>query len=60
MCEPHGNHTDSPEGHDYGNEDAGSQSLEQNVRQRFEESVGDEEYGQASIVLAPSNMQALL
>lgn len=56
----HGAHGDAPERHNNGNEDAGSQPLEQNVRQGLKEGVGDEEDGQAGIVLAAGDMETLL
>ena len=60
MREAHGDHTNPPKNHDDRDEDTGSESLKQGVRQGFEEGVRDEEDRQAGIVLATGNVKALL
>ena len=60
MRQTHGDHTNAPEDHDDGDENARTEALEQDVGQRFEEGVGDEEDGQASVVLAAGDVEAFL
>ena len=60
MREAHRDHTNPPQNHDDRDEDTGSESFEQDVRQRFKEGIGNEEDGQAGIVLAAGNMKGLL
>ena len=60
MSQSHCRHRDTPERHDDRNEDAGTKALEQDVGQGLEEGVGDEEDGEAGIVLAAGDVQGFL
>ena len=57
MCEPHGGHADTPEDHDDGDEDAGPESLEQDIGQGFGKSVRDKKDGEGAIVLATGDAE---
>ena len=59
MGQAHGCHDGPPQQHDDGDEDRRAQALEQDVRQGFEERVGDEEDGEAGIVLPPRDVQGV-
>ena len=58
--EAHGQHSDAPDGHDSGNEARGPPAFEQDVRKGLEERIGDEEDGEAGIILAACDVQGLL
>ena len=60
MRQAHSNHDDTPQCHDNGNEDRRAQALEEDVGQRLEEGIGDEEDGQAGIVLAAGQVEGFL
>ncbi len=60
MGQAHGDHCYTPQNHDDRNENTGAKALEQDVGQGFEEGIRDEEDGEAGIVLAAGNMEALL
>ena len=60
MRQAHANHTDAPKNHNNWDENARSQALEQDVRQRLKAGVGDEKDGEAGIVLAARDVEALL
>lgn len=60
MGQTHRDHDDTPDGHYCGNENRGSEALEQDVGQGLEESVGDEEDGQTGIILTTGDFQGLL
>jgi hypothetical protein len=49
----------APEDHDSGEEDGGSQALEQDVGQRLEEGVGDKEDAETHIVLPVLHVKAI-
>ena len=57
MSQPHRHHDDPPQEHDDGDEDGRPQALEQDIGQGFEERVGDEEDGQAGVVLPSRDVQ---
>ena len=59
MGQAHGHHDRAPQHHDDGDEDRRAQALEQDVRQGLEERVGDEEDGQAGIVLAARDVEGV-
>ena len=60
VAEAHGHHGDAPDGHDDGDEDAGSEAFEQDVGERFEQGVGDEEDAEAGVVLAAGHVEGFL
>ena len=51
MHQSHRGHDDTPEKHDHGDEDGWSETLEQNLSQRLESGIRDEENGQGQVVL---------
>ena len=51
MREAHRSHAYAPKDHNHGYEDAGSEALEHDVCQGFEEGVGDEEEGEGGVIL---------
>ena len=57
MGQAHTYHANSPQYHDDGYKDAGSQAFEEDVGDGLEEGVGDEEDGETGIVLAASDMK---
>ena len=57
MHKAHGRHDDAPENHDDGNEDGWSETLEQNLGQRLEASIGDEENGEGQVILRACQFQ---
>ena len=60
MRQPHRHHHNPPEHHDRGDEDGRPEPLEEDVGQRLEERVGDEEDGQAGVVLPACDVQRFL
>ena len=60
MRQAHGYHDNTPKQHDDRDEDAGSEAFQQDVGQRFKAGVGDEEDGEACVVLASRDMQTRL
>ena len=59
MGQAHGRHDSAPQQHDDWDEDRRAQALEQDVRQGLEERVGDEEDGQAGIILAARDVEGV-
>lgn len=59
MRQSHSDHHDTPENHDNRDENARSHLFEQDVGEWFEESVGNEEDGQAGVVLAGCDVNSL-
>lgn len=49
-----------PKNHDYGNENTGSHSLEQNIGQRLKYRIRNKKYGQRGIVLVVGHIEILL
>ena len=60
MCQTHGDHCDAPNHHDARNEDARSKALQEDVGEGFEEGIGDEEDGEAGIVLTTGDVETFL
>ncbi len=60
MSQAHGDHCGTPQYHYDGDEDAGTEAFEEDIGQGFEKGVGDEEDGQAGIVLAAGDVEAFL
>ena len=60
MRQPHTGHADPPQDHNDRDENARSQPFKQNVGQRLEAGVGDEEDGETGIVLAAGDVETLL
>ena len=60
MYQSHGRHADPPPHHDDGQEYARSIFLEQDVGQRLEDGVGDEEDGEGRVVLAICQVEIFL
>ena len=60
MHQTHGDHDDTPEKHNGWQEDRRSEALEQDVRNRFETGVGDEEKTQRGIILAVGHVEVFL
>ena len=60
VSEAHGDHDDAPEEHDDRDEDGRAQALKEDIGQRLEEGVGDEEDGEAGIVLAAGNVKGFI
>ena len=56
----HGDHCDAPDDHDARNEDARSKALQEDVGEGFEEGIGDEEDGEAGIVLTAGDVETFL
>lgn len=60
MRETHRNHDNTPNRHDSRDENTRSQTLEQDIGQRFEERIRDEEDGQTGVVLAAGDVKRCL
>ena len=55
----HGHHRDAPEYHDAWYEDARAESFEEDVCERLEERVGDEDEGEGCVGLPAGDVQGL-
>ena len=60
MNQAHSGHAYPPKQHNEWYEFAGTKSLEEDIGERLRKRVGDEEKGESSIVLTPSDVQTVL
>ena len=60
VAKTHSHHADTPEDHNDGDEDGRAKTLEKNIGEGFGERVGDEENGEAGIVLATGDSEGFL